>query len=282
MIETFPPDIICIGAQKACTSWLNLVLKSDANKSIFIPYLKETFYLNLIEGTNSKYPIPMSELHGDIYKMFKRITESHIHSELWSIYSNGIQPAQAEYLEYLFGLLQHYWTGLNSTWYDKLYAIAQPGQLLGDITPDYSLIESSLIKELAAYKPSLKIILITRDPVARDLSQLKMQLLPMLPSPTDQECIDFLQQQHVRERSNYRSIINTWSSYFPPQSILTFDTAEVSSDPFAVLAKISSFLGVNLDVDASVLLAKDNVNSAVWHPSDFVVTYLNDYYGHQE
>lgn len=278
-IVNFPPDFICIGAQKACTSWLNLAIKSDKNKSIFIPYLKETFFLNLLEHENSTYPVPLSELHRYIYKTFKRITESYIVSQLHSLDFKNIERWQSEYLEYLFRSLSHYWTGLDLVWYERLFSIAQPGQLLGEITPDYSLLQPAIIEELAAVKPLLKVILITRDPVARDLSQLRMQLLPLIPSPSDEECIEFLDQQHVRNRSDYRSILDRWSDYFPSHSILTFDAAEVSSDPFSTLANISSFLGKILEVEPSVLFSRDNVGSQAWHPSDFVVSHLKHFYG---
>jgi hypothetical protein len=278
MIETFPPDVICIGAQKACTSWLNLILKSDKNKSVFVPYLKETFFLNLLEEHNNAYPGPLSEVHSGFYREFKKITESTIKAALSSLDLSDIKAWESSYLEYLFASLSHYWTGLDSDWYQNLFSIANPNQLLCEITPDYSLLDIPIIKELSIIKPNLKIILTSRDPVARDLSQLRMQLLPQVASPSDQECLDFLEQRHVRDRSDYKGILKKWRNFFPDQSILTFDTAEVSSNPFAVLAKINEFLGVCIDVDEIVLFSRDNVGPRGWRPSEFILASLNKYY----
>jgi hypothetical protein len=278
MIEIFPPDVICIGAQKACTSWLNLILKSDKNKSVFVPYLKETFFLNLLEEHNNAYPRPLSEIHSGFYLEFKKFTELTIKSALSGLDPSDIKAWQSNYLEYLFSSLSYYWTGLDSDWYQNLFSIANSNQLLCEITPDYSLLEIPIIKELSIIKPNLKIMLITRDPVARDLSQLRMQLLSRIASPSDQECLDFLEQRHVRDRSDYKGILRKWSNFFPSQSILCFDAAEVSSNPFAVLAKINDFLGICIDVDENLLYTRDNAGPLGWRPSELILARLKKYY----
>jgi hypothetical protein len=280
-LTSFPPDIICIGSQKACTSWLNLLLKSDRNKNVFIPYLKETFYLNLLESSNAVYPCSLSDLHASIYRLFKHVTESHIFAELDRLQHSDIQRSQSEYLGYLFRSLTSYWSGLDADWYQHLFSLASPGQLLCEITPDYSLIGSDLIEELASLKPGLKIILISRNPVNRDLSQLRMQLLPENPSPSEQECFDFLVQPHVRARSDYGGIMNRWIRYFGESSILTFDASEVSSSPLTIVSKINAFIQVDIDVDSDVLFARDNIGPQVWDPPHSVISFLEDYYSIQ-
>lgn len=278
MLTAFPPDFVCIGAQKACTSWLNLILKSDKNKNVFIPYLKETFFLNLLEYNNDVYPEPLSQVHTDVYLKFKQITESHINSEIAKLNPSDIHRSQSDYLAYLFSSLSHYWTALDSNWYRGLFSIADPNQLLCEITPDYSLLQPAIIKELSLIKPELKIILITRDPVARDLSQLRMQLLLRVASPSDEECLEFLEQRHVRDRSDYRGIQKKWGNFFPAQSIFTFDAAEVSSNPSAVLARINDFLGICIDVDENLLYTRDNACPQGWKPSEAILARLKKYY----
>jgi hypothetical protein len=277
-ISSFPPGFICIGAQKACTSWLNLLLKSDRNKCVFIPYLKETFYLNLLESGNPLYPCTMSEFHSAIYSLFKAITESHVRSCIDRVQTDDFERWQSEYLAYLFNSLSCYWTGLDADWYQHLYTLAMPGQLMCDITPDYSLISSDLIAELASFKPDLKILLITRNPVDRDLSQLRMQLLPRIAVPSEQQCLDFLGQAHVRARSDYGNILRSWSEYFGVSSILTFDASEVASSPLQIVDKINRFLQIDIEVDAEVLSSRDNIGPRNWTPPLSVVDYLQDHY----
>jgi len=277
-ILAFPPSFLCIGAQKACTSWLNLVLKSDKNKSVFVPYLKETFYLNLLETVNGNYPVSMDALHSDIYSSFRKITESHISSELRSLEPVGISRGQCEYIEYLFRSLSCYWTGLDAAWYQNLFSLMDPGQLACDITPDYSLLQPDLIGELAEFKPDLKIILITRNPIERDLSQLRMQLLPSNPEPTEQECLDFLKQPHVRERSNYAGIIKRWRHYFSDAAIFSFDVSDIINSPGETVGRLSRFLGVPIEVENEILLRKDNVGVATWKPHQSIIRQLEEYY----
>jgi hypothetical protein len=223
----------------------------------------------------------MSDLHASIYALFKAITESHISTELEKLDCSDIKRWQSEYLGYLFRSLSFFWTGLDADWYRHLFSPASPGQLLCEITPDYSLIGADLVEELASLKPGLKTIFISRNPVDRDLSQLRMQLLHKNPSPSEQECFDFLVQPHVRARSDYARIINLWTRYFGDSSILTFDASEVSSHPLQVVSMINAFLQVEIDVDSDVLFARDNVGHRSWNPPPSVVSFLEDYYSIQ-
>lgn len=275
----FPVDFLCIGAQKACTSWLNLILKSDLNKSIFIPYLKETFYLNLVEGANKAYPPPGHTIDDYIYSSFRIITEGHIREAVSNPWGDeGMTQKQVDYIRYLCKSLRYYWTGLNADWYKHLFSAAEPGQVRGELTPDYSFLGKDLIASLHRTKPSLKIMLITRDPVARDLSQLKMQLLPKHPDPTDEQCMHFLGQPHVRNRSDYRKIAQRWTSVFGAASMMTIDAKHIATNPRNAIDHISNFLGVDLQIEDSVLMSRDNISASDWKPSDKVRTFLEDYY----
>jgi hypothetical protein len=277
--NSFPPHFLCIGAQKACTSWLNIVLKSDINNRVFIPYVKETFFLNLLEPENPIYLSSGGDAHGTIYQTIKEKTELHINQEIANIQAAGeIQRWQAEFLGYLYKSLTFYWTGLDASWYKHLFSISMPDQVLGDITPDYSFLQDDMVRQLSLVRPDLKIILITRDPVERDLSQLKMQLLPRNPIPTEKDCISFLRQPHVMRRSEYKYILNRWKKYFGEQSILVFDVKDVSNHPASVIKSLSHFLGVELCVLDSVIAMRDNANHLSWSPPQSVLRYLEDYY----
>lgn len=277
--RSFPPSFLCIGAQKACTSWLNRVLKSDTNNGVFIPYLKETFFLNLLESQNPAYPLPAKDMHSTFYAMFKQKTVYQINEVIADVdHADEIQRWQADFLAYLYKSLSFFWTGLNGSWYEHLYSISLPDQILGDITPDYSLLQDGIISELSLLRSDLKIILMTRDPVERDLSQLKMQLLPQNLSPSEKECIEFLQQPHVLQRSEYKNIADRWIKYFGENSVLVLDVNDICNRPSFVLQSLSSFLGLELCVPDSVIAMRDNVNTISWKPPHSVRRYLEDYY----
>lgn len=278
-LTPFPADFLCIGAQKACTSWLNLALKSDLNKNIFIPYIKETFYLNLVEGPNECYPPPEGSIVEYAYSSFRQLTESHIQqaaAELWG--EDGMTQAQLDHISYLCKSLTYYWTGLGADWYQHLFSVSEPDQLRGELTPDYSFLGNDLIASLHKAKPSLKILLITRDPISRDLSQLKMQLLARHPNPTDEQCIDFLSQPHVRNRSEFWNIYQRWTNAFGGAAVMTIDSKDIETNPRLVINRISHFLNVDLQIPETILKARDNISRSAWEPSKKVWAFLSDYY----
>jgi hypothetical protein len=282
-LAPFPADFLCIGAQKACTTWLSRVLKSDKNNRIFIPYIKESFYLNLMEGQNDFYPTPDHTINQYVYTSFREITEQEIRAataQSWG--EDGITQTQAEYICYLCKSLSFYWTGLDADWYGHLFSPARADQLRGELTPDYSFLGRGMISSVWAAKPDMKVILLTRNPVSRDLSQLRMQLLPRIPDPSDEKCIQFLSQPHVRERSNYGAIVQRWTEVLGERCMLTLDAQQIATEPRLAIDRIARFLNVSLEIDDEALLLRDNISRSEWQPSRKVKDFLEEYYQHHD
>jgi hypothetical protein len=273
-----PIDFVCIGAQKAGTSWLNLNLKR--HERVFVPFVKETFYLNLIEENPQNYPVPLADIRAWFAESYRTKTERHIIDCYRDSveHSPSIPLGVAQYMAYLFKALEFYWHGLDRRWYDHLYSIAQPGCLRGDITPDYSLLSDPSIKNLARSNPDLKIILITRDPVERDISQLKMELLPASPRPTAAECLGFLEKPSVTTRSDYPRLIQRWSQHFGTQ-FLTLPYSMIKADPHGLIDRICRFLGIPPLADRSQIHVTDNATRCSWEPPQKVLEFLRRRYG---
>ncbi len=273
-----PIDFVCIGAQKAGTSWLNLNLKR--HERVFVPFVKETFYLNLIEEAPQNYPVPLADIRAWFAENYRAKTERHI----IECYRDSVTPSPsislgvAQYMAYLFKALEFYWHGLDRRWYDHLYSIAQPGSLRGDITPDYSLLGDSTIDELARSNPDLKVVLITRDPVERDISQLKMELLPASPRPTIEECIGFLEKPSVTTRSDYPGLIRRWSQRFGGQ-LLTLPYSMIRTEPNKLIDRVCHFLGIPAITDRSQVYVTDNATRCTWTPPQEVLEFLRKRYG---
>jgi hypothetical protein len=278
-VAGLPVDFLCIGAQKAGTSWLNLNLK--LHPRIYIPYLKETFFLNLIESDPQNYPVPFEEIRKWFTGDFRVKTQRHIREcirDSVRLDSDAdIDRWVAPYLAYLFRGLEYFWTGLDRQWYDHLYSLAQPGQVRGDITPDYSLLHDGSVESLANGNPGLKVILIRRDPVARDLSQLKMELLVHTPQPTVDECIDYLKRPNVVVRSDYQALIERWGKWFG-DNLLVEDHEAIANEPERMIQRVCRFLGVGELQDLSKLKVVDNEGRRDWTAPPQVVDFLRERY----
>ncbi len=106
------PDFICIGAQRAGTTWLYQCLKE--HPAVFVPEKKEVRFFN--------------------YQ-----------------YSEGLD------------------------WYRSHFEGHQPGQILGELTPDYHR-QAEAIDRIAKDVPGVKLVYVLRDPVARAYSQYSLYL----------------------------------------------------------------------------------------------------------
>ena len=272
-----PVDFVCIGAQKAGTSWLNINLK--AHPHAFVPYLKETFYLNLVEHGPHNYPVPREAINAWFREDFRAKTERHIRECVRDSIDGQpeVSRGTATYLGYLCDCLEFYWSGTGRDWYEQLYKIAQPGQLRIDITPDYSLLNDASLDALAASNPDLKVLLLMRDPVARDLSQLKMELLAITPDPCVDKCINFLEQPCVTMRSDYAQILRRWRSRFGA-NVLAENYDAIAADPGGLMDRVCAFAGLPPLLDRSRLQFLDNVSTSRWKPPAEVVDFLRKRY----
>jgi Sulfotransferase family len=152
---TDAPDFICVGVQKAGTTWLDQMLR--AHPRIWLPPVKELHYFD------------------DVYiKHFRGWIPRHrrVHA------LGAIEQQVSEGLKADFKLIKtaaH--IALNTPtddWYKAIFTMAPAGVVKGEMTPAYSLLPKDGIDHILRLNPSVKIILLLRDPVERAWSQIRM------------------------------------------------------------------------------------------------------------
>ncbi|MBU3076989.1 sulfotransferase domain-containing protein [Sphingomonas quercus] len=131
------------------------------------------------------------------------------------------------------------------------------GRLRGEATPIY-LYWPPALERIARYNPEMKLILLFRDPVARAWSQWQMEyakrketepfawcirdgrrrMADALPFPGHHRVFSYV------ERGFYGSQLARALSLFPRGQLLLLRSADLKSDPDAVLARIADFLGI--------------------------------------
>lgn len=163
---------ICIGAQKAGTTWLDAVLQED-NRIARCPYVKEVHYFDYIHvGANnlvrwrSRHCKNFFKKHSDIAKpMLSAWMTGGSESLAKYCRKQNIPDAQARQLHLML-------SKLNDEWYSDLLKFSE-GQLCSmDITPAYATVGVEGFKHMARIANQTFFLFILRNPVERAWSGL--------------------------------------------------------------------------------------------------------------
>ncbi len=163
--------LVCIGAQKAGTSWLHSVLKKDNRFSQVSNQftIKEIHYFdylyaknsNLINDWRAHYLIKMMNNHG---LSIKDIVTAYLQGESNdTILKLGVNKGKA-YTAKRFLLLTRV---INDDWYEEILKCNDKQIFSLDITPDYSIIGTKGFLHMQKVCKNLKILFILRNPVER-------------------------------------------------------------------------------------------------------------------
>lgn len=236
---------MCIGAQKAGTTWLyaNLAVLPG----VIMPPIKEIHYFDEIyRKVDTSLLARLSAREGmnkwwwqeKLTFSFKRVikTRNLAHAR-W-------------YCRYFF-------FPRNFNWYERLFDVAA-GKISGDITPDYCILDKTVIRSIYERYPGLKIIYIIRNPVDRAWSALKMRYVHR--RRVDLNDIDTgLVEDYYREFKDFNDIertIRNWSRYFPAEQFYIAFYDELADHPVSFMDKLLSYLKVGREYDQARLQNK--------------------------
>ena len=242
MTEKRGPDFVCIGAQKAGTTWLydNLL----RHPGVWLPPEKEIHFFNLV--------CPHEELLG---------IEVPKHRRGIARYRPALKRPSFETLRWLY---QYHHHPMSIGWYYWLYERAAEGRIRGDITPAYSTLDDRGVAFAhRVLKPECKILLILRNPVERFWSGVKMvyRWRGKDIALQDLEAIrSEIELPSNRLRSDYPAIVKRWSNRFGNRlGIFLYD--DLVADPREFLLSIDRFLGIDEFADESRLASISNADA---------------------
>lgn len=224
------PDFLCIGAQKAGTSWLYHLLRDHPN--VWLTPFKELHYFDMWQH----HPSPLSFFYYD------RIWCARFFSTIMSrLRGRGIQPLPWE-TRYLFGKR-------TMKWYLSLFT-PRHNQKAGEMTPAYSILNKDEICTIYRWLPKLKLIFIMRDPIDRAWSAMRMAHNDKrLDIRDEKEVIEQLNGIDVRHRGNYTRTLDNWSSFYPKSQIFIGFLEEIQSGPDTFLRRLCRFLDIDVWVE---------------------------------
>lgn len=157
--------------------------------------------------------------------------------------------------------INYFFKDLPLDWYRERLAGAQPGQIVGDISPVYG-VDPRIAGRIAATVPDAKLILLIRDPVERAWSQFKMATkLGNIARGTPFLEAFFENRQYMQRRGRYAEIINDFGGPgVVGKTMLVVDFDDIAAHPAEVIKTVSGFLGVEPRVDEAIIKSKFAVN----------------------
>lgn len=220
------PDFLCIGTQKAGTTWLDRNLRR--HPGIWLPPIKELQYFNDVH-------IPASRSWTERYRREKGAASL-------ARYLKQVPEEERDARE--IACMTAIVTGpISDDWYGRIFALAAPGQACGEISPDYCILPEEGIAHIVRLAPDIRIVLSLRDPIARSWSHMRM--ISNGRDPDQRRPPEVLaRNREVLARSDYPTILARWRRYIPEDRLLVFFMDDIVAEPQAVLERVCAFLGV--------------------------------------
>ncbi len=225
---------VCIGAQKAGTTWLARVLAR--HDDVFMTPVKEIHYFDHIAG-----------LTDHLGPRKRRSRYRKYHQRMWTQWSKWREHrAQGDwYRAYMRA-------GLDDDWYASLFADRGGRKVAGEITPEYALIGAPGLTHLKKLAPDARIIFIMRNPVTRAWSQL-LHLCRVRKLNAEElsssRLLAMTEEERFKDLSDYNAVLDALAAVFPPEHVHLEYYEDIHADRAAALVRICRFLGVADDPD---------------------------------
>ncbi len=223
------PDFLCIGAQKAGTSWLNNVLLE--NPKIFMPPVNELHFFDRVARKASLRPRQFTLARRAIAREERR----------------G-DAADRDYIAYVERMMD--FGKVTRRWYETAYSFPVEADVRkGDITPSYLELEDEEIAFARKLLGPVKLILIVRRPADRFLSQLRMWATRDDRTDIPQDEAEWFALFHEmvgkERRGAYSRGIPLWRKHFGAESMLVLPYGGMRSDPAGFIARVEDHVGVS-------------------------------------
>lgn len=156
----------------------------------------------------------------------------------------------------------HYFTRnqrMPLSYYESIFSRGKPGQLRGEASPTYSWVDKypEAPSRIASVAPSVRLVFVVREPVARMASHLRHQrLLGECPADADSA----LQDAALWQRSSYRRTVEAYLEHFSPESILVVDLDELRGGVDERTRAVMEHVGLDPSRASDFKLPRSNVS----------------------
>ncbi len=261
--RTIDRYFVCIGAQKAGTTWLARAL--SRHPDIFMTPVKEIHYFDHIRGVTAH----LSDAK-------RRSRYRKYHQRMWTQWNRW-----SEYRAQGSWYRAYMKDPIDDSWYCSLFQDRLGRKMAGEATPEYSVLGREGLEHIKRLAPDARVLYIMRDPVTRAWSQIlhrcRVQNIDA-GKVGDDRLISLTEPEDFRMHGDYGRVLDDLFAVFPPEQVLTAFYEEIHDDRLAALSRICDFLGVaSFDDKESGLKKRYNRSQSVTMP-DGVARHLRSLY----
>jgi hypothetical protein len=225
---TSHPDFICVGAQKAATTWLHDVLLRVPG--IFLPKIKELHYFSELYAPDAKRFGPT---HRE--KQIAHIRNFHLEKNSGS-----------EYERLVLSELKHIEDGpINDDWYRGIFSFAHDNEICGEVCPCYLSLPARGVRHVLNINPLMRILIIVRDPIDRIWSHMRMHIKSGYLNPDIDAVIGGnVEMGPYLRYTDYATAIPRWESLAGENRVKVMLYDEIVNDAPAAVDEILTFIGM--------------------------------------
>lgn len=235
------PDFIGIGAQKAGTTWLGRNLQ--AHPQIWMPRGKEVHYFD--ERADGGVSL-RQRLFGK--RLVDRRWRTQVERRLRGHRDRLLRNRRGFSLEDLLWDLRYYARPPGDEWYASLFTPGE-GQIAGEITPAYSILDGAMISRVHGLVPDARIFFFMRNPIERAWSQTVMHFDKVktrdVKTVANRRLRAHLDREDLRRRTDYARTLDNWRGFYPEEQIFVGFLEDVFFFPEELLGRVYEFLGVD-------------------------------------
>lgn len=218
------PDFLCIGSQKSGTTWLYDQL--ERHPQIWLPPIKELHYFDRPTDKRLLNNIFSTKLKGKFVRSsLKTLFEKgHVSWLIWFIFQRRCDS----YYKGLFRPIK--------------------GQICGEVTPAYAMLNPDTIAHIAKFSPDLKLIYLLRNPIDRIWSQMNMfrRRSDTRGDISDEEVMA-IKKDKLFGHTRYIAHIERWTEHFDGSKLFIGFFDQIKEEPSQLIQDVFSFL----EIDAS-------------------------------
>ncbi len=219
------PNFLCIGAQKAGTTWLYNILRHHPD--IWMPPMKEIHYFDYLHLKQIDWP---------------RKRMQQLQTALGQFIKGKFDYQKLEFLAKM-AVTEKF----DDDYYLSLFKNADR-KIIADITPDYSALNNQGFAHISQLLPEAKIIFIMRNPIKRAWSQAVMQRRKDIANNKNishQEWIQVLNNSRNYRLSNYIETVELCKNHFARENRLFLIYDDICAQPLETIEKICNFLEID-------------------------------------
>ena len=223
---------VCIGAQKAGTTWLGRVM--SRHPEVFFTPVKEIHYFDHVRGITQH--LSDKKRRSRLRKHYQRLLTQ------WGRLSE-LKAQNAWYSRYMSD-------PIDDDWYAALFADRLGRRFAGEATPEYAILGVEGLEHIRRLAPSARIIFIMRSPVRQAWSQLLHQCrVRRLDARKldERQMREILADERVQALGNYPATLGDMARVFPRGQLLTLFYEEIHADRLAAIEQVSNFIGASFE-----------------------------------